>query len=207
MGESNLGKLQVELYKEIKKNGSLRCVRAALTRFAGLARNIRSAKCRPYLVNLLPCLDLLSQRSEEAVHEAMAGCFPQLMSVLGPHSNDNEIRILLKSFLANVDSPSAVIRRTTATILAVLVNTCRNPKLFTRLVLRSLRDLVEPDISSWLLNSVLQLVQPLTSQTCPLLLAGVLGVTRQLITTSRHCDELEPLLTVYELCIKLTGKY
>ena len=138
LGESNLGKLQVELYKEIKKNGSLRCVRAALTRFAGLARNIRSAKCRPYLVNLLPCLDLLSQRSEEAVHEAMAGCFPQLMAVLGPHSNDNEIRILLKSFLANVDSPSAVIRRTTATILAVLVNTCRNPKLFTRLVLRSL---------------------------------------------------------------------
>ena len=132
LGESNLGKLQVELYKEIKKNGSLRCVRAALTRFAGLARNIRSAKCRPYLVNLLPCLDLLSQRSEEAVHEAMAGCFPQLMSVLGPHSNDNEIRILLKSFLANVGSSSAVIRRTTATILTVLVVNGRNPKLFTR---------------------------------------------------------------------------
>ena len=135
LGESNLGKLQVELYKEIKKNGSQRCVRAALTRFSGLARYIRSAKCRPYLVNLLPCLDLLSQRSEEAVHEAMAGCFPQLMAVLGPHSNDNEIRILLKSFLANVGSSSAVIRRTTATILTVLVTNCRNPKLFSRLVL------------------------------------------------------------------------
>ena len=127
--------IQVELYKEIKKNGSQRCVRAALTRFSGLARYIRSAKCRPYLVNLLPCLDLLSQRSEEAVHEAMAGCFPQLMAVLGPHSNDNEIRILLKSFLANVGSSSAVIRRTTATILTVLVTNCRNPKLFSRLVL------------------------------------------------------------------------
>ena len=68
------------------------------------------------------------------VHEAMASCFPQLMSVLGPHSNDNEIRILLKSFLANVGSSSAVIRRTTATILTVLVTTCRNPKLFSRLV-------------------------------------------------------------------------
>ena len=66
------------------------------------------------------------------VHEAMANCFPQLMSVLGPHSNDNEIRILLKSFLANVGSSSAVIRRTTATILTVLVINGRNPKLFTR---------------------------------------------------------------------------
>ena len=62
----------------------------------------------------------------------MANCFPQLMSVLGPHSNDNEIRILLKSFLANVGSSSAVIRRTTATILTVLVINGRNPKLFTR---------------------------------------------------------------------------
>ena len=67
LGESNLGKLQVELYKEIKKNGSQRCVRAALTRFSGLAKYIRSAKCRPYLVNLLPCLDVLSKRSEEQV--------------------------------------------------------------------------------------------------------------------------------------------
>ena len=67
LGESNLGKLQVELYKEIKKNGSHRSVRAALTRFSGLAKYIRSAKCRPYLVNLLPCLDILSKRTEEQV--------------------------------------------------------------------------------------------------------------------------------------------
>ena len=46
---------------------------------------------------------------------------------------------------------------------------------------------------------------PLNSQTCPHLLAGVLGVTRQLITNCPHCDEVEPLLLLYELCVKLTG--
>ena len=59
--------------------------------------------------------------------------------------------------------------------------------------------------ASWLLNTVIQLVLPLNSQTCPHLLGGVLGVTRQLVTNCHHCDEVEPLLLLYELCIKLTG--
>ena len=95
---------QVELYKEIKKNGSARCVRAAVSRFSDLAQHIRPAKCRPYLVNLLPCLEALASRSEEAIHETLALAFPSLFAVLGPHSNDNEVRLLLKAFLANVGS-------------------------------------------------------------------------------------------------------
>ena len=58
------------------------CVRAAL------AQHIRPAKCRPYLVNLLPCLEALASRSENALHETLA--FLNLFAVLGPHSNDNE---------------------------------------------------------------------------------------------------------------------
>ena len=72
LGESNIGRLQVEMYKEIKKNGSQRCVRAAISRFSQLSKHIRPAKCRPYLVNLLPCLETLAQRSEEQVHETLA---------------------------------------------------------------------------------------------------------------------------------------
>ncbi len=80
-------------------------MRAAVSRFSGLAKHIRPAKCRPYLVNLLPCLEALALRSEEAIHETLAQAFPSLFSVLGPHSNDNEVRLLLKAFLANVGSP------------------------------------------------------------------------------------------------------
>ena len=55
-------------------------------------------------VNLLPCLETLASRSSEAIHETLALSFPSLFAVLGPHSNDNEVRLLLKAFLANVGS-------------------------------------------------------------------------------------------------------
>ena len=57
------------------------------------------------VTDLLPCLEALALRSEEAIHETLAQAFPSLFSVLGPHSNDNEVRLLLKAFLANVGSP------------------------------------------------------------------------------------------------------
>lgn len=44
--ETNLGRLQVELYKEIKKNGSSRTLRAALWRFSEMSHLIRPQKCR-----------------------------------------------------------------------------------------------------------------------------------------------------------------
>ena len=45
-GESNFSKILVELFKEVKKNGGSRSVRAALWRFAYLAPYIKPAKCR-----------------------------------------------------------------------------------------------------------------------------------------------------------------
>lgn len=41
MMDNNIVKVQVELHKEIKKNGSVRSLRAALWRFAQLAGMIR----------------------------------------------------------------------------------------------------------------------------------------------------------------------
>ena len=61
LGDGSVGRLQVELFKEIKKNGSSRCVRAALSRFSALTCHIRPAKCCPYLVNFLPCLAALAR--------------------------------------------------------------------------------------------------------------------------------------------------
>jgi len=189
LGDSSVGRLQVELYKEIKKNGSSRCVRAALSRFSALAQHIRPAKCRPYLVNLLPCLAALARRSEEPVHEALAQSLPGLFQVLGPHTNDNEVKILLKSFLANIGSASAVIRRTTATVLTVLVTHCRKPTLF----------------SSWLLTTCSNLLLPLNTNTPSNLIIGVLTVCRQILPSFTQLnDESEALLQLYELAITFT---
>ena len=111
LGESNLGKLQVELYKEIKKNGSHRSVRAALTRFSGLAKYIRSAKCRPYLVNLLPCLDILSKRTRHQRQESKTvsqsvtlfnNIFEVIMMFLKPRENQSFATINILAMFINV---------------------------------------------------------------------------------------------------------
>lgn len=44
--DTNLGRLQVELCRFIRKNGSEKCLKAALTRFAELSHLIRPQKCR-----------------------------------------------------------------------------------------------------------------------------------------------------------------
>ncbi|XP_034861299.1 huntingtin isoform X5 [Mirounga leonina] len=91
--DSNLPRLQLELYKEIKKNGAPRSLRAALWRFAELAHLVRPQKCRPYLVNLLPCLTRISKRPEESVQETLAAAVPKIMASFGNFANDNEIKV------------------------------------------------------------------------------------------------------------------
>ena len=91
--ETNLGRLQVELYKEIKKNGSARCLRAGLWRFADLCHLIRPQKCRPYVVNLLPCLARISRRPEESIQETLAAAMQKLMPTLMGFTNDTEVKV------------------------------------------------------------------------------------------------------------------
>ena len=83
----------MELYKEIKKNGPSRCVRAALWRFADMCHLIRPQKCRPYIVNLLPCITRLCQRPEEAVQETLATSMAKLCPVLINFANDTEVKV------------------------------------------------------------------------------------------------------------------
>ncbi|KAG9346962.1 hypothetical protein JZ751_005889 [Albula glossodonta] len=90
--DSNLPRLQLELYKEIKKNGASRSLRASLWRFAELSHLVRPQKCRPYLVNLLPCLTRISKRPEESVQETLAAAIPKIMAPFGNFANDGEIK-------------------------------------------------------------------------------------------------------------------
>ncbi len=83
LAETHAGRLQVELYKEIKKNGAARCLRVALIKFGELSSLIRPQKGRAYVTNLLPCLVRVARRQEESVHEAMAIALPRMFAVLG----------------------------------------------------------------------------------------------------------------------------
>lgn len=64
----------VKMFLDIQ-NGKSRCVRAALERFSQICFNIRSGKCRPFILNLLPCFVRLAYRDEEVIQECLATSF------------------------------------------------------------------------------------------------------------------------------------
>uniref|UniRef100_A0A3Q2YC87 Huntingtin n=1 Tax=Hippocampus comes TaxID=109280 RepID=A0A3Q2YC87_HIPCM len=163
--DSNLPRLQLELYKEIKKNGASRSLRAALWRFAELAHLIRPQKCRPYLVNLLPCLTRITKRQEETVQETLASGMPKIMSALGHFANDGEIKVLLKSLVANLKSSSPAIRRTAASSAVSVCQHSRRASYFY----------------TWLLNVLLGLVIPVDEEHFSHLILGVLLTLRYLM--------------------------
>uniref|UniRef100_A0A8C7ABF9 Huntingtin n=1 Tax=Neovison vison TaxID=452646 RepID=A0A8C7ABF9_NEOVI len=206
--DSSLPRLQLELYKEIKKNGAPRSLRAALWRFAELAHLVRPQKCRPYLVNLLPCLTRISKRPEESVQETLAAAVPKIMASFGNFANDNEIKVLLKAFIANLKSSSPTIRRTAAGSAVSICQHSRRTQYFY----------------SWLLNVLLGLLVPVESEHSTLLILGVLltlrylvpllqpqvkdtslkgsfGVTRKELEVS---PSTEQLIQVYELTLHYT---
>uniref|UniRef100_A0A8D3BJV3 Huntingtin n=1 Tax=Scophthalmus maximus TaxID=52904 RepID=A0A8D3BJV3_SCOMX len=206
--DSNLPRLQLELYKEIKKNGASRSLRAALWRFAELAHLIRPQKCRPYLVNLLPCLTRITKRQEETVQETLAAAIPKTMTALGHFANDGEIKVLLKSFVANLKSGSPTIRRTAASAAVSVCQHSRRTSYFY----------------TWLLNVLLGLLVPVDEEHPSHLILGVLLTLRYLMpllqqqvnTTSlkgsfgvmRKEADVQPtpvqLLQVYELTLHYT---
>lgn len=53
--------------------------------------------CRPYLVNLLPCLTRITKRQEETVQETLAAAMPKIMVALGHFANDGEIKVSAQS--------------------------------------------------------------------------------------------------------------
>ncbi|XP_015718120.1 huntingtin isoform X1 [Coturnix japonica] len=206
--DSNLPRLQLELYKEIKKNGASRSLRAALWRFAELAHLVRPQKCRPYLVNLLPCLTRISKRPEESVQETLAAAIPKIMAAFGNFANDNEIKVLLKAFIANLKSSSPTIRRTAAGSAVSICQHSRRTQYFYAWLLNVLLGLlvpVEDDHPTLLILGVLltlrYLIPLLQQQVKDTSLKGSFGVTRKEAEIS---PSPEQLVQVYELTLHYT---
>jgi len=91
--DTNLGRLQIEFFKELKKNGPSRCVRSALWRFAELAPMIRLHKRRAFVVNLLSCVTKMAERHEEALQESLMSAMPNIASSLMVSATDAEVKV------------------------------------------------------------------------------------------------------------------
>ncbi|KDR16213.1 huntingtin [Zootermopsis nevadensis] len=210
MSDSNVVKIQVELHKEIKKNGNPRPLRAALWRFAELCHLIRPQKGKPYVVNLIPCIIHIARRTEEPVLETLAAAMPKIFKALGNFTSDNDVKGLLKAFLQNLSSSSAVVRRTAAASILTICLNCRKPHVFFSYILNTLLDCVVPIREGQSVSTVL----------------GVLGCLRNIFPHMsvgeggeeemrgsfgvRRCHQEAPLavdrmIQIYELCLHYTN--
>ncbi|XP_029645621.1 huntingtin isoform X2 [Octopus sinensis] len=210
--ETNLGRLQVELYKEIKKNGPSRSLRGALWRFADMCHLIRPQKCRPYIVNLLPCIARVCKREEEAIQETLAASMQKICPVLMAFANDSEVKALLKSFLPNLKSSSASTRRTAASSLSLICQHSHNPLSFINRLVIMLLDLILPVDEEhevhYLLGVLLairNLVPYLTGPERDLGLKGSFGLVHKGSSEKHVKVNIRQILQVYELLLYFTG--
>uniref|UniRef100_A0A670ZHB4 Huntingtin n=1 Tax=Pseudonaja textilis TaxID=8673 RepID=A0A670ZHB4_PSETE len=206
--DSSLPRLQLELYKEIKKNGASRSLRAALWRFAELAHLVRPQKCRPYFVNLLPCLTRVSRRPEESVQETLAAAMPKIMAAFGNFANDSDIKVLLKAFIGNLNSNSPTIRRTAAAATVSICQHSRRTQYFYTRLLQVLLGLLcpkEEEHPSVLILGVLltlrYLIPLLQQEVKDTSLKGSFGVIQKETEISPSLDQL---IQVYELSLHYT---
>ncbi|KAJ8269770.1 hypothetical protein COCON_G00123770 [Conger conger] len=175
--DSNLPRLQLELYKEIKKNGASRSLRAALWRFAELSHLVRPQKCRPYLVNLLPCLTRISRRPEESVQETLAAAVPKIMAPFGHFANDGEIKCPLSPL--NLCVPLSRASPPSVPSPQVLLKAFAEPEVSAVSVCPALPP--GQYFYTWLLNVLLGLLVPVDDEAPSPLVLGVLLTLRYLM--------------------------
>ncbi|XP_065183780.1 huntingtin-like isoform X1 [Sycon ciliatum] len=142
--DSAIGRVIVELFKEMRRNSSPRTLKAALSRFADLCHLVRVQKCRQYVEGLIPVLAQLLQREEETIQDCLSSTMPKLMSVFGRFMNDKDVKNLMTIPLARLNSSSASVRRMASFVLATVCQYSRKPKHFSALLVQRLMSMVFP---------------------------------------------------------------
>uniref|UniRef100_A0A8C5WYM4 Huntingtin n=1 Tax=Laticauda laticaudata TaxID=8630 RepID=A0A8C5WYM4_LATLA len=192
----------------VLQNGASRSLRAALWRFAELAHLVKPQKCRPYFVNLLPCITRVSRRPEESVQETLAAAMPKIMVAFGNFANDSDIKVLLKAFIGNLNSNSPTIRRTAAAATVSICQHSRRTQYFYTRLLQVLLGLLcpkEEEHPSVLILGVLltlrYLIPLLQQEVKDTSLKGSFGVIQKETEISPSLDQL---IQVYELSLHYT---
>ncbi|XP_068985197.1 huntingtin isoform X2 [Bombus flavifrons] len=197
MADSNIVKVQIELYNEIKRNGPARTLRAALWRFGLLSHMIRPTRGKAYVSNLIPCIVTIAHRSEESVIETLSQSLPLIMKALGPFMTDNDIKTLLKAFFENISCVQAAFRRAAANMILATCLNCRRPQFFLNYVLKHLLGIIVPISEDE--NRIAAII-------------GIFGCIRIILphicNPSEDPDddtvETDSLLQIYELCLHYT---
>lgn len=58
----------------------------------------RPQKGKPYVLNLVPCIINIAQRTEESVLETLASAIPKIFKALGSFTSDNDVKVRQRIF-------------------------------------------------------------------------------------------------------------
>lgn len=136
-----LGKILLEFYKEIKRNSHNRSLKVALDKFANMTHKIRSNKCRPYIMSLLPALSKICERDDDSIQECLSSSLPKIFSCLGSFAGDAELKEFLQSVTANLSHSSATVRRTAALCIFEATNNARKKEVLLCYVICKLQEI------------------------------------------------------------------
>jgi huntingtin len=81
------------LYREIKRNGAARCLRAALWRFGLLSHLIKLLKLKDFASQMTPCILEIVKRKEDIVIETLSESLPLILKTLGHYMPDKDIQV------------------------------------------------------------------------------------------------------------------
>ncbi|XP_071652336.1 huntingtin-like isoform X2 [Temnothorax longispinosus] len=197
MVDSNVVKIQIELYNEIKRNGPARILRTALWRFGLLSHMIRPSRGKAYVANLIPCIVIIAHRSEDTVIETLSQSLPLIFKVLGPFMTDKDVKNLLRAFFENISSPQAAFRRAAANMILTTCINCRKPQFFLNYVMDYTLDIITSGKNADDHSSTV---------------IGVFGCLRVILPyickpsepQDSETQQIDNLLHIYELCLYYT---
>lgn len=121
-------KVQYELYQEIRRNGSSRSLKAALSKFGLVSHKISPKQAKLFATQLVPCMLQLVCRKEDLIVNVLAESVELILQSLGRYLSDNDIKMLLKTLFDNVMESKVNLRRTYSTIILSICSNSYAPK-------------------------------------------------------------------------------
>ena len=193
--EDYLGRLQVELYKAIKKEDTPeRSLRAALSKFADLAHKVKPIKRRVFVTSLLPSLGRIMKMPGEPIQETLASCMDKLCTALGLFFTDTETHGLLSAFVANMRSSSVVIRRTATDCAISICEGSNSPYHYLTILMKELFLLVDSAAAATAAGSEKEDAGAGTVKEVPadVLLGALLGFRKAMLSYQNVCKTVIP---------------
>ncbi|KNC71226.1 hypothetical protein SARC_16237, partial [Sphaeroforma arctica JP610] len=141
------GRIQLELYKHIKKNNApVRSLRAAMLKFAELSPLTRPAKRTVFLNSLItPLVMILGRVDSDVLQGTLQHFIPVICKEFGLHFDSGQMQTLLDACTDNITSTSPVARRAAAACVAAMFRYCPGGDHFIPSTMQRLAQIVSAE--------------------------------------------------------------